>query len=68
MLFSDRELFLSDSSLFVDDDKAYEKYNSEEPEEKVILLSLSLETGIKSDFLLRFNNLLLTWGYEEFVY
>ena len=40
--FSGRELFLSDSSLFVDDAEAYEKYQREaEPdatEQKVIML------------------------------
>lgn len=41
-LFSGRELFLSDASLFVDDAEAYEKYNREEQpnttEQKVVML------------------------------
>lgn len=39
-LISGRELFLLDSSLFVDDAEAYERYHREEPavsEQKVIL-------------------------------
>ncbi|XP_009413534.2 zinc finger CCCH domain-containing protein 11 isoform X1 [Musa acuminata AAA Group] len=44
---SGRELFLSDSSLFVDDDEAYEKYNREEQPESTEKLQVKSEPGVE---------------------